>query len=283
MAIRLGLLGEPNSGKSFGRSFLDGEKCFAILPSSKETYLYKEHSYPKNPKPVDPLTIVSKAGTTNEELAFKLGFNANTHLSPMHFLVSKILTDGKFRESVSISGNYVNAQTMGEIPMFSKFVEQCLPNINIIILPDFTHFLSNTMGTKKFQDNKGYGKYVITAIEALNVFFQRTIDEMRKDIIVITEYHLEDREDKEEGIFVPAGKMLRDHFKPESYFDYLLGAKWISHEEDPSLKKNERYCYLTGPTEKFKFVRDGGLFEEERIPNNLQLVVEKIQQKHGIV
>jgi hypothetical protein len=282
MGIRVGLLGAPNTGKSFGRSYLNGEDCFAILPSTKEPYLYKKGTYPDNPKLVDKLVFFTEKNPTTESVAghASIGWNAQSKDTPEVAIMKRILKKPSLADTIKFSGNYYVASTMLDIPVVAEFIEKFTP-IRVIIIADFTHFLTNIMGTESFQNSSGYGKFVKVAIQTLNIFFTESIDKMDEDMIVITEYHLEEREGKATGIFVPSGKMLKDHFKPESYFDILLGSQWISPEVDPTLKKNERYVYLTERTVDFEYVRDLGMFEESKIPNNLQLVIDKIRQRRS--
>lgn len=281
MGTRIGLLGSPNTGKSFGRSFLNGEECFAVLPSTKEPYLYKQGTYPDNPQLVDKLEFYTDKNPDTKSVAShkSIGWSEKSGVAPEMAIIRRMLANPALGKAIKCRGNYFVSPHMLDIPIISDFLQLFRPEIKILILADFTHFLTNITGTDKFQNTAGYGKFAKLAIESLNVFFTTAIDKMPDDMFVVTEFHLEERDDKEPGIFVPSGQMLKNHFKPESYFDILLGSKWISPEEDPLLGKSERYVYLTERTEEFQYVRDLGMFDTATIPNNLQLVVDRIRER----
>lgn len=47
MALRIGIAGYQNSGKSYSRTFIDkGENCFVISPSHKMTHLTTSNNEP---------------------------------------------------------------------------------------------------------------------------------------------------------------------------------------------------------------------------------------------
>ena len=80
-------------------------------------------------------------------------------------------------------------------------------------------------------------------------------------------------------IFVPGGKMLKDKFLPDSYYDVMLYTHVL--EDDGTIKQSDRYKFVTHRTDKYN-ARCLNLFEETYIPNDLQLVVDKVKDYIGI-
>lgn len=270
MAIKFGLLGSPNTGKSYSRKNLPAEDTIVLMPSDKFTYLYNKD------KTAAPELTISTSKVDNESFATKLGWKKD--VPPALHTILTIMNSPDLQSKASsfnISGSYLLVQDLTTLPQVLDFISK-FTSKSIIILADFTHYLTNFTRTPYFQSKSaGYDKYVKMAYETLEAFFTSTIDNLRDDIVVITEFHVEDDESKEQGsIFVPAGKMLKGWFKPESYFDVLLGT-YV--KVDPDKPKSEWYKFVTAPINN-KFIRDLGAFDEIYIPNDLSLVIPRVRE-----
>lgn len=112
-----------------------------------------------------------------------------------------------------ISGNWTLCPSLYTLPMILDYVNK-LPNIKVIILPDFTHFISKILADKNFISRKAGGeafqRFWELAADTLNNFMLTQIN-LREDLIAITEYHSEYNEVQDTfKIFVPGGKMLEE-------------------------------------------------------------------------
>lgn len=284
---RIGLLGPPNTGKSFARTFLPGEECLVLMPSVKQPFLYD-----KKGKSCTELEIYSEVVQDPIELAKRLKWTEKNQEKPSIYTMASLTKIVEVKgesalENIRYRGNYVYVGDFLKLPFVLKYVSLYMPHIKVIVLADFTHYLSNYVKSDAFLGRtKGMGgaqfdKYIRLAVETLDTFFGDTMNNLRDDLIVITEFHTEDREDKKrvkDTIFVPAGTMLGDWFKPESYYDVLLGSMVLPASEEPD--KSKRFKFVTSPiSEEYRFCRDMGMFEDDIIPNNLQIVVETLRKK----
>lgn len=286
---KIALLGRANSGKSYSRTFLNGEECLLLMPTKKFTYLYK-----KDGSLVDELTISSDKEPDPEkflDIIIKRSGkkpipDVPTTINTMSTLIKTVgLNSQEKLSNLIYNGNYLFVDDFTRLEFILHYVSAYMPHIKVVILADFTHYMSNYVKTKKFMERgvgaAQYEKYVIMAVRALDVFFSGVMNHLRDDLVVVTEYHIEDRDDGKRvkgNIFVPAGNMLNDWFKPESYFDILLGTYVIPADEQPV--KSLRYKFVTSQiSSDYKFCRDMSMFDKDLIPNNLDLVINALREK----
>lgn len=120
------------------------------------------------------------------------------------------------------------------------------------------------------------------AADSLNVTLAG-IDDLRNDLIVVTEYHAKyNAEDDLYEVFVPAGTMLTEKFKPESYYDIFLHTYVVPFEEEEDDSK--RFKFVVSKVGRFDG-RSMHLFpdaEKGMIPNNLELVLSRVRKSLGI-
>lgn len=158
-----------------------------------------------------------------------------------------------------------------------------MPHIKVIILPDFTHYISKILATKSFIEQKSGGqafqRFWELAANALNSFFLH-IDKLPEDLIVVTEFHIEfDESANMYKIFVPGGKMLNDKFLADSYYDILLYTHVESEDDFP--EDEDRYKFVTKRIGKYN-ARSAGLFKEPFVENNLQEVIDRVKKYNGL-
>ncbi|MCP4255028.1 MAG: hypothetical protein GY775_16800 [Candidatus Scalindua sp.] len=235
MAIKLGLIGLPNTGKSFSRKTIkNGEEVFIIAPSHKAMHITDSKGIP----------------------------------------LKKLSEDKK-------TGNWLINKNLTLLPKILEYIDKDRPEIKTIILPDFTHFISAVIADKKFISRKAGGeafqRFWELAGDALNNFII-SIDTLREDLIVVTEYHAEYSEVEEMyKIFVPGGKMLEEKFKLDSYYDFML----YTHVKQQDTGEVENYNFVTRRWDKYN-ARSSELFKETLIPNDLELVLSKMREYLGI-
>jgi hypothetical protein len=235
MAIKIGIVGEPNSGKSFARkTIVSGEKIFVIAPSHKAMHITDSSGNP----------------------------------------IQKASPDGK-------TGNWTIQKDLSKLPTLLNHISNNRPDITTIILPDFTHFISKILADKAFINRKSGGeafqRFWELAGDTLNNFII-SIDSLREDLIVITEYHAEFNEiTGTYKIYVPGGKMLEEKFKLDSYYDFML----YTHVDVKENGEVESYNFVTKRWDKYN-ARFSGLFDTVLIPNDLELVLNTIRKYLGI-
>lgn len=264
MAIKLGIAGPPNSGKSFSRKFIEkGEEVFIIAPSAKATHIKTSDGKPL--KRLNPSTKTFEEAYPN-------------------YTASKVIKSmcGKDLKGFTFVGNYITS-SLEDVIYILKFINTNMPNIKTIILPDFTHFISKVLANKEFIKKKNGGEAFQRFWELAGDVMDNlllSIDDLREDLVVITEYHIDFDENLDEWvIFTPGGKMLTEKFKLESYYDYMLFT-YIDGNEDGTIT-SDSYKFITKRWGKYP-ARMSELFEDVLIPNNLNTVLQKIREENGI-
>jgi hypothetical protein len=269
MALRIGIAGRQNTGKSYSRKFIKkGEECFVISPSRKMNHLFDS----KN-KAVERLDIATEKSKSIADIMQSAGLSTR----------AKVVNACMLKTNLTITGNYDIVQTLQELEIYLNFIDKKYLNIKNIFLPDFTHYISRILADDKFISRKAGGeafqRFWELAADALNRFFL-SIDELREDLVVITEFHTEyDEIDGTYKIFVPGGKMLTEKFLPDSYYDVLLYTHVLDDED--SIKEEDRYKFVTKRTGKYN-ARCAGLFTEAMIPNNIDIVIEKVRNYNNL-
>ena len=271
MAYKIGIVGLTNTGKSYSRRTIKkGEECFILSPSHKALHIRDSSG-----NALKPLKISTETTKFNnlDEFAEKLGTTKNGIASKLNRVNNPLI----------IEGNYLVMKDVRMLEDWIKFISVKMPHIKTLILPDFTHYISEVIAQKEFIQRKAGGeafqRFWELAADALNNFITG-MDELREDLLVITEYHCEYNEATNMfEIFVPGGKMLKDKFLPDSYYDVMLYTHVM--EDDGSIKQEDRYKFVTYRTDKYN-ARCLNLFDEPYINNDLQLVIDKVREYIGI-
>jgi hypothetical protein len=269
MAIRLGIMGPPNSGKSYSRKFLKNpEEVFLLSSSIKALYLNN-----KDGKPLPRLNVASPNAKNFKEI-MEGKKKENPAIRTIQVVKSMINAP---KDALTFTGNWTVVQEMADLQAYMKLIDKQMPHIKMIIIPDFTHYINKVIASDEFRNTSGgkaFERFYSLAADALNSFIL-TVDSLRDDIIVVTEYHAEYDDNLEYfKIFVPSGKMLSEKLQPESYYDIMLCTK-VDLTEDGKTTP-ESYKFIVNRVGPYN-ARSMGLFEEDIIPNNLQTVVDKVR------
>jgi hypothetical protein len=272
MAHRIGLVGMPNTGKSFSRVTLkEPKKTFVISPSQKMTYLKDEEG-----------KALPQADITTPDGSFRDVVVKLRQAKPIEFLNFVMAMPDKSK--VTLTGNHIVVRTLQELAAWTHLVNELRPEIHTLILPDFTHYISSIIGSSDFIKRKSGGeafqRFWELAGDALNGYLTN-IDFLREDLIVVTEFHSEYVEEEDSyRIFVPAGKMLQEKFIPDSYYDFLFYTKVIAETVEPDYGK--RFKFVVNRSGRYP-ARSGAAFAAQmEIPNDLQLVIDSVRKYIGI-
>lgn len=301
MGSRLGIGGFQNSGKSFGRRYIpDGERCMILQPSIKFSHLY---TGPKGVEKFTPLQIdeAIKAGKRKPVGTFDLEqpgkyknlkelmdvARGKTNVGVMIEEVDLIrkMTVDKKEGSIKpehVKGNSILCKNITYLGDYLEFINKHLPWIHTVFLPDFTHFISEVITSLDFRNKVSggdqYKKYLDLAAEALRNFIT-SIDGMRRDLVVVTEFHVEYKET--EGfyeLFVPGGKMVKEKLLPSSYYDVFLFTE-VTYKDD---SEEPIHQFVTDKTRKYPEARSMGIFGQKRIPNDMQTVLTQFREAQNI-
>jgi len=284
MAYMIGLMGDYSSGKSYSRRFIkDGRECFLISPSAKVPHLLYDDEDGSR-KPVGRFSISSERSPDTKSYidGFNKALNAKfTEVADMlAWLANNPATANKLVPTATITGNHVAAK-LRNVEGLLKFISDYMPHIKTIFIGDFTHFLSQVLADTAFISRKAGGeafqRFWELAGEALRSLIL-AIDQLREDLVVVTEYHTVYNEaDDIYRIFVPGGQMLTEKFKIESYYDYMLGAAVAISEQTGEAT----YNFVTERVGRYN-ARFSNWFEQKIIPNDMGLVLDTFRQYVGI-
>ena len=294
-AYKIGLMGKPNSGKSYSRMTVDYKSSFVIMPDLSDPYLMKNET-----ERVDQFnflfadksylkTIATILNVKYDEDDENNSINAviEAIISKKDSLVDNYKGDAKSKEKIakifaSISkfctGNYSICPDLANLKNWLKFVSKYMPHIKHIFLPDFTHYLTNVVASEEFAQKGNYSRYTDLATETVKTFLTKTINELRSDLVVVIEFHVKiDKNTDEKRIFIPSGQMLESTFIPESYFETLLYCFQDYDEKD----ETKRYKFQTRATEDNPYIRNAGLLPDKIMVNNLNIVIEAYKKANS--
>jgi hypothetical protein len=278
--MRICLLGPVNSGKSYSRNTIpDGENVLVIEASYKATYLTTSEN-----KPVGMLTIHTTKYNGWEAARAHYKLSPKAPLTTITNYLIKTYPTGSFKRK-HLPGNVVICKDIKELPDWLYFVDKHMPWIHTVILPDFTHYISEIISSTEFIERKiggeAYQRFWELAAYALRGFILAS-DNIRPEIFVVTEYHAEYNE--EQGryqVFTSGGKMLTEKFLPTSYYDILL-CTHVEEDETSQHQEATDYKFVTRRTRKYPDARSMNLFESLFIPTDLNMVLEKVRENTGL-
>jgi len=273
MAFRIGVVGPVNSGKSMSRKFIeDASDCFILYPSQKATYLFN-----KDKTPVKKLKIIGTVEKNTMELMKKYNINSATNL------LRRLNSIPSGKAEIEVTGNSSLVKNIDDLPLYLDFINKHMPWIKNVFMADFTHYISEIISKKEFIErkhgNEAYQRFWELSGTALQAFITKS-DSLRENMLIITEFHGEFDEHEGFRISIPAGNMLREKFKPDSYYDVLLCTKVVP-AEDGTIGPDS-YKFVTRKTLEYPIARSMDLFEEELIPNNMQTVLTAVREYFGI-
>lgn len=302
MAKRFAVAGRQNTGKSYPRRWIpDGDNVAILQPSNKYSYLFSgpPKAHLLSPAELDQaienetrqlvpeFDIISPEGKYNslQEAYDKLMKNKTPTSIPLDILGSLVThkATGYFKKE-HIPGSVFFAPTFDHLKLCLQFIDKLMPWIHTVILPDFTHFITAVITSDVFlnQNSSGqaYQRYLKLAADAFKNFISES-DNLRKDLVIVTEYHTEFNEaENVYELFVPGGKMVKEKFLPSSYYDVFLFTDVdygdMSDEAEPI------YRYVTRKTRKYPEARSMGIFPDLYVPNDLHSALTKFRKYHGI-
>jgi len=166
--------------------------------------------------------------------------------------------------------NYKEIDDANEISKLLNTLSEKAPHIKNIIIEDSNYIMGFSMVEKA--EEVGFRKFSVMAKDMVDLF--RQARKLRNDITVFYLTHPETIEDGGEIIgykIKTAGKMIDNQVLLEG----LLTVCLYTHVEEKKDGTAE-YNLLTNRFRKIPAKSPDGMFEDIKIPNNLQLVIDKI-------
>jgi hypothetical protein len=168
--------------------------------------------------------------------------------------------------------NYKEVDDANEISRLLKVISEKAPHIKNIIIEDSNYIMGFNMVAKATE--VGFTKFSILAKDMVELF--RTARTLRDEITVFYITHPETIEDGGEIIgykIKTAGKLIDNQVLLEGLLTVCLYTL-VEEGKDGTAS----YNFVTNRFRKFPAKSPDGMFDEVKIPNNLQLVVDKVNE-----
>ena len=168
--------------------------------------------------------------------------------------------------------NYKEVDDANEISRLLKVISEKAPHIKNIVIEDSNYIMGFNMVAKATE--VGFTKFSILAKDMVELF--RTARTLRDEITVFYITHPETVEDGGEIIgykIKTAGKLIDNQVLLEGLLTVCLYTL-VEEGKDGTAS----YNFVTNRFRKFPAKSPDGMFDEVKIPNNLQLVVDKVNE-----
>jgi hypothetical protein len=166
--------------------------------------------------------------------------------------------------------NYKEVDEITEITRLLKTISDKAPHIKNVVIEDSNYMMAFRMADKATEI--GYTKFTILAKDMVDLF--REARKLRDDLKIFYFTHPEIIEDGGEIIgykMKTSGKMLDNQITLEGLFTICLYTLVEENKDGTS-----SYNFLTNRYKKYPAKSPDGMFDELKITNNLQIVVDQI-------
>jgi len=171
--------------------------------------------------------------------------------------------------------NYKEVDDANEITRLLKTISEKAPHIKNIIIEDSNYIMGFNMIAKATET--GYTKFTLMAKDMVELF--REARKLRDDLTTFYFTHPETIEDGGEIIgykIKTAGKLIDNQIVLEG----LLTVCLYTHV-DENKDGTASYNFITNRWKKYPAKSPDGMFSETKIPNNLQVVVDKVSEYYN--
>ena len=171
--------------------------------------------------------------------------------------------------------NYKEVDDANEITRLLKTISDKAPHIKNIVIEDSNYIMGFNMIAKATET--GYTKFTLMAKDMVELF--REARKLRDDLTTFYFTHPETIEDGGEIIgykIKTAGKLIDNQIVLEG----LLTVCLYTHV-DENKDGTASYNFITNRWKKYPAKSPDGMFSEIKIPNNLQLVVDKVSEYYN--
>ena len=171
--------------------------------------------------------------------------------------------------------NYKEVDDANEISRLLKTISEKAPHIKNIIIEDSNYIMGFNIVAKATE--VGFTKFSVMARDMVDLF--RTARQLRDDITVFYLTHPETIEDGGEIIgykIKTAGKLIDNQVLLEGLLTVCLYTN-VEETKDGSAT----YTFVTNRYKKMPAKSPDGMFAETKIPNNLQLVVNTLNEYYN--
>lgn len=171
--------------------------------------------------------------------------------------------------------NYKEVDDANEITRLLRTISEKAPHIKNIIIEDSNYIMGFNMVAKATET--GFTKFSLMAKDMVDLFRQARM--LRDDIVVFYFTHPEVIEDAGEIIgykMKTAGKLIDNQVLLEGLLTVCLYTL-VEEQKDGT----SSYNFVTNRYRKFPAKSPAGMFDEVKIPNNLQTVLDKVKEYYN--
>ena len=168
--------------------------------------------------------------------------------------------------------NYKEVDEITEITRLLKTISEKAPHVKNVIIEDSNYMMAFRMADKA--NEIGFTKFTILAKDMVDLF--REARKLRDDLKIFYFTHPETIEDSGEIIgykMKTSGKMLDNQIVLEGLFTICLYTL-IEEAKDGTAT----YNFITNRYKKYPAKSPDGMFSDIKIPNNLQVVADTINE-----
>ena len=168
--------------------------------------------------------------------------------------------------------NYKEVDDANEISRLLKTISEKAPHIKNIIIEDSNYIMGFNMVAKATE--VGFTKFSLMARDMVDLF--KTARTLRDDIVVFYLTHPETIEDGGEIVgykIKTAGKLIDNQVLLEGLLTVCLYT-FVEENKDGSAN----YNFITNRFRKFPAKSPDGMFDEIKVPNDLQFIVNKVNE-----
>lgn len=168
--------------------------------------------------------------------------------------------------------NYKEIEDANEISRQLRIISDKAPHIKNIIIEDSNYIMGFNMVEKATET--GFTKFSLMAKDMVDLF--RTARQLREDITVFYLTHPEEITDGGDVIgykIKTAGKLIDNQVLLEGLLTVCLYT-YVEENKDGTAN----YSFVTNRYRKYPAKSPDGMFDEVKIPNNLQTVVDTIKE-----
>jgi hypothetical protein len=119
----------------------------------------------------------------------------------------------------------------------------------------------------------GYSKFSILCQQMVNLI--QSIKKLRNDLTIVYVSHLDEVEDAGDIVsykMKTAGRMIDSQIKLEGLFTVVL------YSVPETKGEKTEYQFITNRYKKYPAKSPVGMFDEIKIPNNLKIVIDKVNE-----
>lgn len=173
------------------------------------------------------------------------------------------------------SKNYKEVDEITEITRLLRTISEKAPHVKTIVIEDSNYMMAFRMADKATE--VGYTKFTIMAKDMIDLF--KEARKLRDDLTIFYFSHPETIEDAGEIVgykMKTSGKMLDNQIVLEGLLTICL----YTHVEENKDGTNNFY-FVTNRYKKYPAKSPDGMFDNIKIPNNLQLVVDTVNEYYN--